>query len=168
MDWNYLGKVAHWWKQIEKIELVALSWYSRLNAQKTFEEEFLKMVADFEIEIGKKQMFDFFIPDWFSADLYKGATSTEVEMMVKYKLLQMESLSEAGFLRANQLWSEGGVFSCKWATSTRSESRADWFSKYDLGWGPPFVKSICFIDDFGIIFNIFYTNGRPLPRSRWW
>ena len=30
---------------------------------KTFEEEFLKILADFEIEIGKKQMFDFFLPD---------------------------------------------------------------------------------------------------------
>ncbi|MCW5924718.1 MAG: IS200/IS605 family transposase [Saprospiraceae bacterium] len=33
------------------------------HRKKTFEEEFMKMVADFEIEIGKKQMFDFFIPD---------------------------------------------------------------------------------------------------------
>ena len=27
---------------------------------KTFEEEFLKMLADFEVEIGRKTMFDFF------------------------------------------------------------------------------------------------------------
>lgn len=29
----------------------------------TFEAEFLKMLADFEVEIGLKKMFDFFIPD---------------------------------------------------------------------------------------------------------
>jgi putative transposase len=29
----------------------------------TFEEEFLKLLVDFEVEIGKKQMFDFFLPD---------------------------------------------------------------------------------------------------------
>jgi putative transposase len=33
------------------------------HRQRTFEEEFLKMLADFEIEIGQKKMFDFFIPD---------------------------------------------------------------------------------------------------------
>ena len=33
------------------------------HRKKTFEEEFLKMLADFEIEIGKKKMFDFFLPD---------------------------------------------------------------------------------------------------------
>jgi putative transposase len=33
------------------------------HQKRTFEEEFLKMVADFEIEIGKKKMFDFFLPD---------------------------------------------------------------------------------------------------------
>ena len=30
---------------------------------KTFEEEFLKMLADFEVEIGRKTIFDFFEPD---------------------------------------------------------------------------------------------------------
>jgi putative transposase len=30
---------------------------------RTFQEEYLKMLADFEVEIGKKQMFDFFLPD---------------------------------------------------------------------------------------------------------
>ena len=33
------------------------------HQKKTFEAEFRKMLADFEIEIGKKQIFDFFIPD---------------------------------------------------------------------------------------------------------
>ena len=33
------------------------------HAQKTFEEEFWKMIQDFDIEIGKKQMFDFFTMD---------------------------------------------------------------------------------------------------------
>lgn len=33
------------------------------HRKKTFEEEFLKMLADFEVEIGKKKMFDFFLPD---------------------------------------------------------------------------------------------------------
>jgi putative transposase len=31
--------------------------------KKTFEEEFMKILVDFEIDIGKKKMFDFFIPD---------------------------------------------------------------------------------------------------------
>jgi REP element-mobilizing transposase RayT len=31
--------------------------------KRTFEEEFLKMLNDFDVEIGKKLMFDFFIPD---------------------------------------------------------------------------------------------------------
>jgi putative transposase len=33
------------------------------HRNRTFQEEFLKMLADFEVEIGKKQMFDFFLPD---------------------------------------------------------------------------------------------------------
>jgi len=33
------------------------------HKKKTFEQEFRKMLVDFEIEIGKKQLFDFFIPD---------------------------------------------------------------------------------------------------------
>ena len=33
------------------------------HKQRTFEEEFRKILSDFEIEIGKKKMFDFFIPD---------------------------------------------------------------------------------------------------------
>jgi REP element-mobilizing transposase RayT len=33
------------------------------HRKRTFEEEFLKVLTDFEIEIGKKQVFDFFIPD---------------------------------------------------------------------------------------------------------
>jgi len=33
------------------------------HREKTFEEEFLKILSDFEIEIGQKQMFDFFLPD---------------------------------------------------------------------------------------------------------
>ena len=33
------------------------------HKKRTFEEEFLKMLHDFDIEIGKKMMFDFFIPD---------------------------------------------------------------------------------------------------------
>ncbi|MFN0034444.1 MAG: IS200/IS605 family transposase [Saprospiraceae bacterium] len=33
------------------------------HRKKTFEEEFFKILADFEIEVGQKQMFDFFLPD---------------------------------------------------------------------------------------------------------
>ena len=33
------------------------------HAKRTFEEEFMKILQDFEVEIGKKQMFDFFLPD---------------------------------------------------------------------------------------------------------
>ena len=33
------------------------------HRQKTFEEEFIKMLSDFEVEIGQKKMFDFFLPD---------------------------------------------------------------------------------------------------------
>ncbi len=33
------------------------------HKKRTFEEEFLKILTDFEVEIGKKQMFDFFIPE---------------------------------------------------------------------------------------------------------
>jgi putative transposase len=30
---------------------------------RSFQEEFLKILSDFEVEIGKKSMFDFFVPD---------------------------------------------------------------------------------------------------------
>jgi putative transposase len=33
------------------------------HKKRTFQEEFFKILSDFEIEIGKKNMFDFFIPD---------------------------------------------------------------------------------------------------------
>lgn len=33
------------------------------HSRRTFEEEFLKILSDFDIEIGSKRMFDFFIPD---------------------------------------------------------------------------------------------------------
>jgi putative transposase len=33
------------------------------HKKRTFEEEFFKLLADFDIEIGQKQMFDFFLPD---------------------------------------------------------------------------------------------------------
>lgn len=33
------------------------------HLKRTFEQEFLKLLADFEVEIGTKKMFDFFIPD---------------------------------------------------------------------------------------------------------
>jgi REP element-mobilizing transposase RayT len=33
------------------------------HSKRTFEEEFLKILQDFEVEIGKKNMFDFFMPD---------------------------------------------------------------------------------------------------------
>ena len=33
------------------------------HKNRTFEEEFLKIVKDFEVELGRKQMFDFFLPD---------------------------------------------------------------------------------------------------------
>lgn len=33
------------------------------HKKRTFEEEFLKMLRDFEVEIGQKQLFDFFLPD---------------------------------------------------------------------------------------------------------
>ena len=33
------------------------------HKKRTFEEEFLKMLQDFGVEIGKKKMFDFFLPD---------------------------------------------------------------------------------------------------------
>lgn len=33
------------------------------HAKRTFEEEFMKILRDFDVEIGKKQMFDFFLPD---------------------------------------------------------------------------------------------------------
>jgi REP element-mobilizing transposase RayT len=33
------------------------------HKKRTFEQEYRKMLADFGIEIGKKQLFDFFLPD---------------------------------------------------------------------------------------------------------
>lgn len=33
------------------------------HAKRSFEQEFTKILQDFEVEIGKKQMFDFFLPD---------------------------------------------------------------------------------------------------------
>jgi hypothetical protein len=33
------------------------------HKRRTFEAKFLKMLEDFEVEIGRKQMFDFFNPD---------------------------------------------------------------------------------------------------------
>ncbi len=33
------------------------------HKKRTFEEEFMKILADFEVEIGRKTMFDFFLPD---------------------------------------------------------------------------------------------------------
>ncbi len=33
------------------------------HAARSFEQEFLKTLADFEVEIGRKTMFDFFLPD---------------------------------------------------------------------------------------------------------
>jgi len=33
------------------------------HRKRTFEEEFMKMIVDFVTEIGKKKMFDFFLPD---------------------------------------------------------------------------------------------------------
>jgi len=33
------------------------------HAQRTFEQEFIKILKDFEVKIGQKQMFDFFLPD---------------------------------------------------------------------------------------------------------
>ena len=33
------------------------------HRKRTFEEEFMKMIKQFDIEIGKKQLFDFFIKD---------------------------------------------------------------------------------------------------------
>ena len=33
------------------------------HKNRTFEEEFMKILQDFDVEIGRKQMFDFFIPD---------------------------------------------------------------------------------------------------------
>jgi putative transposase len=33
------------------------------HKKRAFEEEFLKMLQDFGVEIGKKKMFDFFLPD---------------------------------------------------------------------------------------------------------
>lgn len=33
------------------------------HRKRTFEEEFMKMLQQFEIEIGKKQLFDFFVKD---------------------------------------------------------------------------------------------------------
>jgi REP element-mobilizing transposase RayT len=33
------------------------------HKKRTFEQEFFKILEDFEVEIGKKKMFDFFLPD---------------------------------------------------------------------------------------------------------
>lgn len=33
------------------------------HAKRTFEEEFFKILSDFEVEIGQKHVFDFFLPD---------------------------------------------------------------------------------------------------------
>ena len=33
------------------------------HRKRTFEEEFFKILTDFGVEIGKKRMFDFFVPD---------------------------------------------------------------------------------------------------------
>lgn len=33
------------------------------HQKRTFEEEFLKMLQDFEVEMGQKKLFDFFTPD---------------------------------------------------------------------------------------------------------
>jgi REP element-mobilizing transposase RayT len=33
------------------------------HRQRSFQEEFFKILKDFEVEIGKKKMFDFFLPD---------------------------------------------------------------------------------------------------------
>ena len=33
------------------------------HQKQTFEQEFLKILDDFEVEIGRKTMFDFFLPD---------------------------------------------------------------------------------------------------------
>ena len=33
------------------------------HKKRTFEEEFFKILTDFEVEIGQKKMFDFFLPD---------------------------------------------------------------------------------------------------------
>jgi REP element-mobilizing transposase RayT len=33
------------------------------HSKRSFEEEFMKILLDFDVEIGKKQIFDFFLPD---------------------------------------------------------------------------------------------------------
>jgi hypothetical protein len=33
------------------------------HKRRTFEQEFFKILTDYEVEIGKKTMFDFFLPD---------------------------------------------------------------------------------------------------------
>ena len=33
------------------------------HRNRTFEEEFVKIFKDFDVEIGRKQLFDFFLPD---------------------------------------------------------------------------------------------------------
>ena len=33
------------------------------HKKRTFEQEFFKILEDFEVEIGRKKMFDFFLPD---------------------------------------------------------------------------------------------------------
>ena len=51
------------------------------HRKKTFEEEFMKMLQQFEIEIGKKQLFDFFVEDvtWRTYDF------SEVDEPIKPK-----------------------------------------------------------------------------------
>ena len=33
------------------------------HRKRSFEQEFLKILADFDVEIGRKTMFDYFLPD---------------------------------------------------------------------------------------------------------
>jgi len=52
----------------QEIEKTASRSFSRNGVQihlnqKEHEEGFLKILADFEVEIGRKTMFDFFLPD---------------------------------------------------------------------------------------------------------
>jgi hypothetical protein len=39
------------------------------HRQKTFEEEFIKTLSIFKVEIGQKKMFNFFLPDLPTCDL---------------------------------------------------------------------------------------------------
>lgn len=40
------------------------------HQKRTFEEEFSKILQDFEVEMGQKQMFDFFLSDWLERVFY--------------------------------------------------------------------------------------------------